>query len=86
MSDQVQHTPQVQGVWRPSADPQQPTCITGLPDHVLAQLAWIDRRISRSLPHAATSNRARGAVREWTQKKQALLRAVHKQPRQGSGG
>ncbi len=43
---------------------------------VLAQLAWIDARIRRSLQHAATSNRARGAVREWTQKRAALMRAA----------
>jgi hypothetical protein len=67
------HRPEVRGDWQPSQDPQQPTCMTTA-DELRAQLAWIDKRIRRSQQHAATSNRARGAVREWTQKRLALLK------------
>lgn len=53
---------------------------------VLAQrLAWIDKRIQRSQANAATSNRARGAVREWSQKRAALLREAE-QPVHGMIG
>lgn len=69
-----QQRPRIRGVW-PGSPAGQPHCITTSAELEL-QLAWIDKRIERSQQHAATSNRAKGAVREWTQKREALLRAA----------
>jgi hypothetical protein len=44
------------------------------------QLAWIDQKINKAAKHAATSNRARGAVRQWTQRKLAMMTASDGSP------
>lgn len=77
MERRLNHSPKMRGIWQPSQDPASPTC-TSASEQLAMQLAWIDKRISRSKQHAATSNRARGAVREWTQKREALLLAAAK--------
>jgi hypothetical protein len=65
---------QLRAIWKASRDRQQ---ANGIDDDALAQqLAVIDKRIMRASANAATSNRARGAVRAWTQRRAALIRSA----------
>jgi hypothetical protein len=61
-------------IWHAGRERQQ---TKGIDEEALAQqLAVIDKRISRASASAATSNRARGAVRAWTQRRAALVRSA----------
>jgi hypothetical protein len=76
--------PALQTIWQASCDRQQAKAIDD--DALAHQLAIFDKRIQRSSVKAATSNRARGAVREWTQKRAALIRSALEAAHPGHAG
>jgi hypothetical protein len=75
---------QLRAIWKASRERQR---ATGIDDDALAhQLGIIDKRIARSSIKAAGSNRARGALRTWTQRRAALIRSAVQAAHPGHAG
>ena len=62
---------QLRVVWQASRDRQRASCADD--DALQHQLRVIDQRILAASASAHTSNRARGAVRQWTHKRAQLI-------------
>ncbi len=65
---------QLREIWQASRNRRQATSIDD--DALAHQLGIIDKRIARSSIKAAGSNRARGALRQWTQRRAAQIRSA----------
>jgi hypothetical protein len=75
---------QLREIWQASRDRRQATSIDD--DALAHQLGIIDKRIARSSLKAAGSNRARGALRQWTQRRAALIRTATEAAHPGHAG
>lgn len=71
-------------IWQASRDRRQATSVDD--DALAHQLAMIDKRIARSSMKAAGSNRAKGALRKWTQRRAALIRSAMEAAHPGHAG
>jgi len=75
---------QLQEIWQASHDRRQTTSIDD--DALAHQLGIIDKRIARSSTKAATSNRAKGAVRFWKHRRASIIRAAVEKAHPGHAG
>jgi hypothetical protein len=71
-------------IWQASRDRRQATSVDD--DALAHQLGMIDKRIARSSIKAAGSNRAKGALRKWTQRRAALIRSAMEAAHPGHAG
>ena len=71
-------------IWQASRDRRQATSVDD--DALAHQLGMIDKRIARSSLKAAGSNRAKGALRKWTQRRAALIRSAMETAHPGHAG
>ena len=71
-------------IWQASRDRRQDTSVDE--DALAHQLGMIDKRIARSSLKAAGSNRAKGALRKWTQRRAALIRSAMEAAHPGHAG